>query len=179
MKCYFQCLPQDVLSHIYGYDDTYKEILKNQVFKELTKKAWIVWFKNHDVNHKKVVNLLDGDYGDYLLDNVFDESICKKICRFIIPYWFENFWKSIKESEKSVDNKSCYYFNNYHPSDVTVSLIETGGKYHRFFIKFKINRVIFSGRVFSKERWVFYNQYYKNSLIYSDNEMVLVVRKII
>jgi hypothetical protein len=174
MKYQFQCLPQDVLSHIYGYDDTYKEILKNQVFKELTKKAWIVWFRNHDVKQEKIVNLLAGDY---ITDNVFDESsIGVKICRFIIPYWFEIFWKSIKESDKSVDCESCYFFNNYHPSDVNVTLIETGGLYHRFFIYFKKNLIIFSGRVFPKEIWgEEYKLYYKKSLIYSDNERILVI----
>jgi Fe-S cluster biosynthesis and repair protein YggX len=163
MTTYLQCLPTEVLSHIYGYDNTYKEILNDKVFKEVTKKAWIVWFRNHDVNLKYRSNL------NLIKDNAF----AKSICRCIIPYWFEIFWAEVKESYNSADYES-YYFNNYHPSDVTVSIVETIGQFYHVYIKFEKNLVIFSGFALSKENWEKYYEDYKDHLLYSDNEIFLV-----
>jgi hypothetical protein len=180
MSTYLRCLPTEVLSHIYGYDNTYKEIFKNKVLKEVTKKAWIVWFRNHDVKLRYRSNI----------NFIYDDAFAKSICRCIIPYWFEIFWAEVKESynsyytilRSSIDickiNES-FYFNNYHPSDLMVSIVETFGQFYHIYIKFEINLVIFSGFALSKKNWERYYSDYKDDLLYSDNEIFLVKHRML
>jgi hypothetical protein len=44
---YFQLLPQDLLNKVYEYDNTYREIFKNEISIEIWEKSFEFWLRYH------------------------------------------------------------------------------------------------------------------------------------
>ena len=90
-------LPQDILTKIFGYDDTYKVIFKNEVTKELWIKAWLYWYSK---------NLIPVTY----FDNISRSSQMHKDLS-IVPFAMDGIIKSnmIYDINKNVP---LFYFDN-------------------------------------------------------------------
>ena len=59
----FYNLPSDILKHIYDYDDTYRNIFKNQVKLALWREAWYFWKFGQDYKVAFVMEYLFLSWG--------------------------------------------------------------------------------------------------------------------
>jgi hypothetical protein len=82
MKTYFSILPQEVLTHIYEFDNTYMEILKNDIAVEIWKETWRRWLRHivpdeHDNYNRYIIIFENGlrknprDIAELELKNIY------------------------------------------------------------------------------------------------------------
>lgn len=135
-------LPQEILTSIYEYDNTYKEIFQNKVCVEIYKQSWRVWARN--------VNVLSPD----------DESeaehreVMKSMFQKAITYWFDNWWIS-----SNLWSMFGYmqYIHSTHPHDICVEcgnqlFSMSNNPHYIIYMSNKYNRMIyFMAKVYPKK----------------------------
>lgn len=117
-------LPQEILGIIFSYDNTYKEILKNEISLELWKNHWKLWSCNYACSnsifnkdetselHKFTIRALLHSKCHFL--NNFRK---KCLVSYNIKYTICSKWTSYYKSEFNIPDLSgislAIYFNNY------------------------------------------------------------------
>jgi hypothetical protein len=177
-------LPQEILTHIFEYDNTYKEILKNDIAVEIWKETWRKWLL-HIISHyndTEYVRIFEdgtrknsGDFNELELENI------RSSIKFSMTYYVEQLLFSM------VDLWGFDYYNsNYQAKYPNYCLININYNNAQLVVKvfdidFPVN-LVWSGCILTKEQFQeekmlttdnFDSRKYLQNKIYSDDERLL------
>jgi hypothetical protein len=128
MKTLFD-LPNDILSKIYDYDGTYREIFKKQIAKEIWYKSWRVWSRNYSRTKFCI-----------------EEE--KSIYRFTMPHFLRHLW--------AYWQTYMIYCNDISVSIVYCNTIYRNGKHSGYYSIYMSHdgSTIYKWRVFTIEQFM-------------------------
>jgi hypothetical protein len=59
MTTWCKKLNNDILTKIYEYDSTYREIFSNEIVKYIWKESWRIWYKNHKYTDPYIIKAIE------------------------------------------------------------------------------------------------------------------------
>jgi hypothetical protein len=135
MKTFFD-LPNDILSKIYDYDDTYRDIFKKQIAKDIWHQSWRVWSSNY-----VLLSMWENSRTELGIEKYEEE---KSIYRFTMTHFMYRYlWASKK----------------IYCDDVKISILSFCDEWNEYITAYYSIYVtidgltIFKGRVFTIEQF--------------------------
>lgn len=177
-------LPQEVLTHIFEYDNTYKEILKNDVAVEIWKETWRKWLLHiiPHCNDTECVRIFEngtrknsGDISELELENI------RSSIKFSMTYYVEQLLFSMVDLwgfDYYINHYQAMYSNdcsiniNYNNAQLIVKVFDSD---------FPVT-LVWSGCILTKEQFQqekmrisvdFELRKYLQNKVYSDDERLL------